>query len=116
VIVEPVVCVILHCSRCNTPYLDSETDAPAHWDGLTRIADVFRMARQDVNGWRRTSSDERYLCEVCHIVEGAEAVEKPPLPAIDEALVIRAQSEYARQVTQVVAYALAPPVLAKEMP
>ena len=113
-IVEPLVVVILHCSRCNTPYLDGETDAPAYWDGPTLIADVFRMARSpfgsDVNGWRRTP-DERYLCEGCHIVDGEQVVEKPPLPVIDEAKVWRAQDGYARQVGQVAAYELAPSTL-----
>ena len=110
-IVEPVVCVILHCSRCNTPFLDGETEAPAYWDGLTLIAGVFRQARtpfgSDVNGWRRTP-DERYLCEECHVVEGGSVVEKPPLPAIDEAKVRRAHMEYERNVGRVVAYELHP--------
>jgi hypothetical protein len=113
VIVEPVVSVILHCSRCNSPWRDDESESPALWSGMAEVAETFQRAaiRQtfgsDVGGWRRTPN-ERYLCEDCHIVEGGMVVEKPPLPAIDEAMVLRAQTDYARKVGKVVAYELLP--------
>lgn len=112
-IVEPVVCMILHCSRCNTPWLDNESESPALWSGLAEVAETFKRAAirhtfgSDVGGWRRTPN-ERYLCEDCHIVERDEVVEKPPLSAIDEAKVLRAQTEYARQVGRVASYELLP--------
>lgn len=108
-IVEPVVVVILHCSRCNTPWLNDESEAPALWSGLAEIAEAFQGAYgSDVGGWRRTLN-ERYLCDGCHIVEAGQVVEKPPLAAIDEATVLRAQTGYARKVGQVAAYELLPP-------
>lgn len=112
-IVEPVVSVILHCSRCNTPWLDGETETPAYWSGQAEIGETFQRAAvratygSDVGGWRRTPND-RYLCEDCHIVDGGIVVEKPPLPTIDQAKVLRAQNEYARQVGRVAAYELLP--------
>jgi hypothetical protein len=113
VIVEPVVCVILHCSRCNTPWLDLESESPSLWTGLAEIAETFRKASgSDVGGWRRTPA-ERYLCEDCHIVERGEVVEKPPLRPVEEAAVLRAQVEYARSVGQVAAYELLPPIPAE---
>ncbi|MEO3869378.1 hypothetical protein ABGB18_11150 [Nonomuraea sp. B12E4] len=112
-IVEPVVSVILHCSRCNTPWLDGETETPAYWSGLAEIAETFKRAAlretygSDVGGWRRTPN-ERYLCEDCFVVEGGLVVERPPLSAIEEAKVLRAQNEYARQVGKIAAYELLP--------
>ena len=110
-IVEPVVIVILHCSRCNAPFLDGETEQPAYWSGPTLVAETFQMPGRpfglDINGWRR-SPDGRYLCEDCHIVDHDEVVEKPPLHTIDEAKVLRAQDGYARLVGRVAAYELLP--------
>lgn len=107
-IVEPVVSVILHCSRCNTPWLDGETETPAYWPGLADISESFRKAfGADVGGWRRTPN-ERYLCEGCHVLDGDLVVEKPPLPAIDEAKTWRAQDGYAKQYGKAIAYELLP--------
>lgn len=106
-IVEPLVYVILHCSRCNTPWRGDESEAPALWDVPAQIAETFQRAGgSDVGGWRRTG--ERYLCEECHIVDRGEVVEREPLRPVEQATVLRAQAEYARRVGEVAAYELAP--------
>ena len=107
-IVEPVICVILHCSRCNTPWLDLESETPVWWKDLAEIAKAFQRAGgSDVGGWRRTPN-ERYLCEDCHIVAQGEVAEKPPPRPVEQATVLRAQVEYARRVGQMAAYELLP--------
>jgi hypothetical protein len=102
-IVEPVVSVILHCSRCNTPLLGSQTDTPAYWDTPESIAETFqRAAGKDVCGWRRVG--DRYLCEDCHTVHAGQVVEKSPPRPVEQATTQRMQHRYALQVGQLAAY------------
>lgn len=106
-IVEPLVVLILHCSRCNTPWLDPDTESVVWWADVDQIADMFKRAvGADVYGWRRAG--DLYLCEGCHIVEGGEVVEKPPLRPVEQAAALRAQAEYARRIGEVAAYELLP--------
>jgi hypothetical protein len=108
VIVEPVICVILRCSRCNSPWLGLEDETPAHWKDVAQIAEAFKRANGcDVGGWRRTPN-ERYLCEDCHIVDAGQVVEKPPLRPVEQATVLRAHTEYARRVGDMCAFELTP--------
>jgi hypothetical protein len=102
-IIEPVVSVILHCSRCNTALLDTETESPACWASEQTIAEEFRKAAgEDVVGWRRDG--DRYLCEDCHIVDGGRVVEKEPLRPVEQMTTLRMQQTYAWRVDQLTAY------------
>ncbi|MFG1683544.1 hypothetical protein ACGFNP_25470 [Nonomuraea sp. NPDC049269] len=106
-IVEPLVVLILHCSRCNTPWTDPDTESPVWWADVDQIAAMFKQAvGADFYGWRRAG--DLYLCEDCHIVEGGEVVEKAPLRPVEQAAVLRAQTTYARRIGEVAAYELAP--------
>ncbi|MFD1546960.1 hypothetical protein [Nonomuraea guangzhouensis] len=105
-IVEPVVRVILRCSRCDTPWLDDE-EAVALWVDAAQIEKAFsKLGGGDFYGWRRAG--DLYLCEDCHIVDGGVVVERPPLRPVEQATVLRAQDGYARLVGRVAAYELLP--------
>jgi hypothetical protein len=99
VIIETVQCLVLHCSRCDQPLIDTdETDAVIHFADVEAIKDVFPADRpkRDMDGWRRLG--DRFLCQHCTAFDEGTArwVELPPLRAADAARVLRAQAGYAQ--------------------
>lgn len=97
-ILEPVVWVILHCDRCNAPFLDDETNGVVGWTGSHKIQQTFQDldGLSDVNRWRRYG--DRYICAECQVPNEdsiPDWIENPePFRAIDTALVVRAQALY----------------------
>jgi hypothetical protein len=95
VIVEPRSVVVLHCSRCNDPFLN-ENDSVALWDDKHAIEDTFHDpdGDTDVDGWLRFN--DRYVCQGCQVDDGGQLIEDPePLPAIEEAVINRTRARYA---------------------
>ena len=116
-IVESVVRVILHCSRCNTPFVDDYDgdDRPILWDQAELekafsddLAAGFREGFEDVQGWIRL--DDRVLCHDCweYTEDGDQRTEKAPLPAVDAAKVTRAQARYEHRTREVTAHGRPP--------
>jgi hypothetical protein len=101
-ILEPVACLILHCSRCNTPFRDDVDDDYSgvdHWPNREAILKQFKGGFGEYGGWRHF--DNRYVCSRCQISNGygddQDAREVPdPLPAADADKVARVQAGYAR--------------------
>ncbi len=96
-IVEPAVCVLLHCSRCNTVLKDSETETEIHWQGQDDIKENFGKFGDDLDsygGFRRFG--DRYICEDCQTTDDdGNWRERPePLTGTDEAKVLHAQLRY----------------------
>lgn len=95
-IVESMVCLVLRCSRCNKAMQSDESEGDVHWASQADIAKEFHPAgRRDVCGWLRFG--DRYLCPNCVTFddETGDPIEDPtPLPAIEAAVVARAQASY----------------------
>jgi hypothetical protein len=102
VILETVTCLVLHCSRCNTPFRDDVDDDYSgvdHWPTRVAILKQFHNDFAEYGGWRRFGS--RYVCSGCQISNGygddPHAREFPePLPPAEADKVTRAQAAYAR--------------------
>ncbi|TDD97581.1 hypothetical protein [Actinomadura rubrisoli] len=97
-ITEAVIRVILHCSRCNTPFVDDDVapGAPILW-APTELVEVFPSDMNewdDVQGWMRVGA--RVLCPGCWRSDREDALptEITALPAVDAANVVREQTGY----------------------
>jgi len=100
VIIESIVQVILHCSRCNGRFRENANDEWAgicHWDTREEIADQFNKGLGEHGGWRRFG--DRYVCGGCQISNGygddpnAREVTEP-LPAAEADKVARVHAQY----------------------
>jgi hypothetical protein len=108
-ILETVVCQVLHCSRCNTPFRDDVDDdysGTTHWDNGEDIAEQFAKGLGEYGGWR--CFGDRYVCSGCQISNGygddPDAREVPePLPPADADKVTRQQLAYAQAQQHIVA-------------
>lgn len=113
-ILESVVCVVLHCSRCNVAFRDDSDDdysGTAHWDNPEAIAEQFNNEHNEYGGWRRF--DDRYVCSDCQVSHGDSAgfADDPnareaeePLPALEADKVTRTQAGYLRDSRHVVQF------------
>lgn len=107
-IVESIVQVILHCSRCNARFREDANDEwndLCHWDSREDIAEQFNKGFGEYGGWRRFG--DRYVCGGCQISNGyaddPDAREAPePLPSAEADKVARAQAGYARDDKHIV--------------
>jgi hypothetical protein len=98
-VLETATRVILHCSRCNTPFKDDDYECIVLWDQeeLNNAFSSDFSEWDDVQGWIRLG--DRYLCFGCweydeEDVENEKRVEKAPLPAADADKVAREQLTY----------------------
>lgn len=97
-ITESVVCVILHCSRCNIAFREDHfDDGTCHWDSTDDVTAAFKKGLGEYGGWRKFG--DRFVCSNCQITTGfaddQNAREKPePLPAAEADKVTRAQTSY----------------------
>jgi hypothetical protein len=94
-ILETVTRLILHCSRCNTPFKDDD-DTVILWT-RKELDETFSQSfawDNDVQGWIRLG--DRYLCSDCWGWDDAndEGFEYLPLPAADADKVARTQFAY----------------------
>lgn len=92
-IVEPLTVLVLHCSRCNTAWLDDECEEPGHWANAEHIKQAFKDG--EYASWMKIGN--RYLCEDCwgHDRDHDVYVEYPPLKAVDEIRVLKERAAYA---------------------
>lgn len=94
---ESVVCVILHCSRCNDWMRNDESESPVHWDSPAEVDREFnREGLINVFGWRRFKN--RYICYDCQSFddESGDPIENPaPLSAAEVDEIAREQASYA---------------------
>ncbi|WP_433364201.1 hypothetical protein [Streptosporangium sp. CA-115845] len=91
-ITEPVLVLILHCSRCNKPFTDYETASIVYWP--TREIAEAAFVGDGPDGWAKVG--DRYLCDGCwHRNRDNAAVEAGPLRAIDDVVAIRERAGYA---------------------
>jgi hypothetical protein len=94
-ILQPLLTVVLHCSRCNEALKDDD-DRLILWNE-TELRGLFpasMQTRADVFGWMRVG--DRVLCPDCWTTgEDEEPVEMPPLPAGEAHNVALFQSAYA---------------------
>lgn len=100
-VVETVTRLILHCSRCNTPFKDDDYDTVVCWEqtGLDKTFPASFSKFEDVQGWIRLG--DRILCFDCWTIpddEDETRVECPPLSAADADKVAREQLIYQQQV------------------
>lgn len=103
-ITETIVCVILHCSRCNKAFRDDVADdysGVMHWPNPEAITNEFNKGLGEYGGWRRFG--DRFVCSRCQVSGGdsegfaddPDARENPhPLPAAETDKVARAQAGY----------------------
>ncbi|MGW4422574.1 hypothetical protein [Streptosporangium sp. NPDC004631] len=89
-IVEPITVLVLHCSRCNGPWLDDECEEPGHWASREQIKQAFKDG--EYASWMKIGS--RYLCEDCWAGDHDVCVERPPLKAVDEIRVLKERAAY----------------------
>lgn len=99
-ITETVTRVILHCSRCNAPFVDDDTEQVALWtqDELDEAFPPDFDEWTDCQGWIRL--EDRVLCFGCWGFENEDTddearCEIEPLPVEDAARVTREQMAYA---------------------
>lgn len=98
-ITEAVIRVVLHCSRCNTRFTDDFDDDNTLilWDPK-ELEETFpadsHLPDDDAGGWKRLG--DRVLCEDCWTYDDTadEPVEKPPLPAVEDAKLNRERAAY----------------------
>lgn len=101
-ITEAVVCLVLHCSRCNTVHTDEDGGDVYHWtrDGIDKAfpaePNLESLRNPDEEGWRRFG--DRILCGDCQQWdENADQWrEKGPLRGVEEAVAVRARLAYTR--------------------
>lgn len=103
-ITEAVICVILHCSRCNKAFRDDVEDdfsGVMHWPNADAITNEFVKGAGEYGGWRRFG--DRFVCSRCQVSGGDSegfaddpaARENPrPLPPAEADKVARAQASY----------------------
>jgi hypothetical protein len=111
-IVESVVCVLLHCSRCNRVFREDANDeweGVAHFDTVADITDQFAKGLGEYGGWRKFG--DRFVCSRCQASHGdgvgfaddTYARENPhPLPPAEADKVARAQALIAQAERHVV--------------
>jgi len=94
-IVEPVLVLVLHCSRCNKPFTEYETAGAMYWPSREVIDGAFAAAGSEYDGWVKLG--DRYLCGggCWHRTPDGGVVEEGPVRAIDDAVIVRERAGYA---------------------